>query len=69
MAMFTIDNSSAPILNTLALEYAVFDNWFCSVPSSTDPNRGFAMSGTSNGMVTNYNGTLWNQKSYFEWNA
>ena len=66
MAMFTIDNSSAPILNTLALEYGVFDRWFCSVPSSTDPNRGFAMSGTSNGMVTNWNGTLWSQQSYFD---
>eukprot|EP01084_Bolivina_argentea_P318591 552530_1 len=66
MAMFTIDNSSAPVLNTLALEYGVFDNWYCSVPSSTDPNRGFAMSGTSNGMVTNYNGTKWSQKSYFQ---
>ena len=66
MAMFTIENSSAPVLNTLALEYGVFDNWFCSVPTSTDPNRAFSMSGTSNGMVTNYNGTLWSQKSYFQ---
>eukprot|EP01083_Nonionella_stella_P082935 229123_1 len=66
MSMLTIEKSSAPVLNTLALEYAVFDHWFCSVPSSTDPNRAFAMSGTSNGMVTNYNGTLWSQQSYFD---
>ena len=58
MSMFTINSSSASVLNKLALEYAVFDEWFCSVPSSTDPNRGFAMSGTSNGMIVNYNGTL-----------
>ena len=66
MSMFTINSSSANILNSLALIYGVFDEWFCSVPSLTDPNRGFAMNGTSNGMITNYNGTAWSQESYFE---
>lgn len=37
MSMFT--NASAPVLNTLAIDYALFDDWFCSVPGPTDPNR------------------------------
>jgi len=61
------DSTTAPIINTLAQEYAVFDNWFCSVPTSTDPNRAFALSGTSKGMITNYNGTSWIQESYFHY--
>ena len=65
VSMFDI--SSAPIINTLALEYAVFDHWFCSIPTSTDPNRQFAMSGTSQGVLTNFNGTLYPQQSYFDY--
>eukprot|EP01034_Spumella_vulgaris_P023820 gene23820-30091_t len=61
------DKRSAPIINTLATEYAVFDHWYCSVPGPTDPNRAFAMSGTSKGIVTNFNGTLWSQQSYFDY--
>eukprot|EP01125_Pyxidicula_operculata_P022745 TRINITY_DN9547_c0_g1_i1.p1 TRINITY_DN9547_c0_g1~~TRINITY_DN9547_c0_g1_i1.p1 ORF type:complete len:495 (-),score=135.20 TRINITY_DN9547_c0_g1_i1:72-1427(-) len=64
MSMFTI--KTAPIINTLAQEFAVFDKWFCSLPGPTDPNRAFAMSGTSQGVITNYNGTLWGQQSYFD---
>ncbi len=29
------DTTSAPIINTLAKEYAVFDHWFCSIPGPT----------------------------------
>lgn len=61
------DELSAPILNTLALEFAVFDNWFASVPGPTDPNRQFAMSGTSVGILTNFNGTLYTQQSYLDY--
>lgn len=65
MAMFD-PIVGAPILNTLATEYAVFDRWFSSIPGPTDPNRGFAMSGTSDGNIWNFNGTLWKQQSYFD---
>lgn len=61
------DMATAPIINSLALEYAVFDRWFCSIPTSTDPNRQFAMSGTSQGIITNFNGTLYPQQSYFDY--
>jgi len=60
------DNTSAPIINTLAVEFGVFDKWYCSVPGPTDPNRGYFMSGTSAGAITNFNGTLWGQQSYFD---
>lgn len=61
------DVTTAPIINTLALEFAVFDHWYCSIPTSTDPNRQFAMSGTSQGVLTNFNGTLYSQQSYFDY--
>ena len=61
------DEKSAPILNELAMEFAVFDNWFCSIPGPTDPNRQYAMSGTSDGVITNFNGTLYGQQSYFDY--
>lgn len=61
------DMASAPIINSLAMEFAVFDQWFCSFPGSTDPNRAFAMSGTSRGITENFNGTLYTQQSYFDY--
>lgn len=61
------DQTSAPIINTLASEFALFDSWFCSIPGPTDPNRQFAMSGTSNGVLTNFNGSLYTQQSYMDY--
>jgi phospholipase C len=51
LSSFTPDQ--LPVLNQLARHYAVCDDWFASVPSQTNPNRAFLMSGTSNGMVNN----------------
>jgi phospholipase C len=42
-----------PVLNGLAEHYAVCDRWFSSVPSQTNPNRAFALCGTSMGLVNN----------------
>ncbi|MBX2873065.1 MAG: hypothetical protein KTR30_13215 [Saprospiraceae bacterium] len=42
-----------PVLSTLACEFAVFDHWFCSVPSQTWCNRAFWHAGTSGGQVVN----------------
>lgn len=58
---------TAPIIHTLAKEYAVFDAWHASFPGPTDPNRAFAMSGTSLGTCTNFNGTLYPQQSYIDY--
>ena len=45
-----------PTLSTLAREFAVFDNWFCAVPSQTFCNRSFFHVSTSHGFVTNKHG-------------
>jgi phospholipase C len=42
-----------PVINALAKNYAVCDQWFCSVPSETFPNRSFLHAGTSSGNVYN----------------
>jgi len=38
-----------PVLSALAAGYAVCDQWFCSVPTETLPNRAFACAATSQG--------------------
>src|SRR5580692_11354347 len=38
-----------PVLSALAKGYAVCDQWFCSVPTETLPNRAFACAATSQG--------------------
>ncbi|KAG0606352.1 hypothetical protein M758_9G134400 [Ceratodon purpureus] len=47
-----------PVTTALATEYAVFDRWFASVPSSTQPNRFFVHSATSHGLMSNNEVTL-----------
>ncbi|WP_173924250.1 alkaline phosphatase family protein [Agromyces sp. Marseille-P2726] len=42
-----------PVLSTLARNFAVYDNWFCAVPSQTFCNRSFFHASTSHGFVTN----------------
>ncbi len=47
MGIFT--PSVLPVLSGLARGYAVCDQWFCSAPTETLPNRAFALAGTSQG--------------------
>lgn len=47
-----------PVTTALAMEYTVFDRWFASVPSSTQPNRFFVHSATSHGLMANNEDTL-----------
>jgi phospholipase C len=42
-----------PVLSTLARNFAVYDNWYCAVPSQTFCNRSFFHASTSHGFVTN----------------
>ncbi len=44
------------MLSTLAREFAVYDRWFCGVPSQTFCNRSFSHASTSAGFVTNDGG-------------
>ncbi|PYV57325.1 MAG: hypothetical protein DMG98_10660 [Acidobacteria bacterium] len=43
--------SDLPVLTKLALEFAVFNRWFASIPGPTICNRAFAHYGTSFGRV------------------
>lgn len=66
----------APVLNLLARNYAVCDEWFASVPSQTWPNRLFTLFGTAFGIIHNQTRTqcvaaitrIWqqNRDSFFE---
>lgn len=51
--MQCITPEKTPVLTTLAREFAVFDHWFCSVPSQTWCNRAFWHAATSGGKVIN----------------
>ncbi|ORZ19826.1 phosphoesterase family-domain-containing protein [Absidia repens] len=48
-----LNQSTLPVLYTLAKEYAISDRWFSSVPGSTFPNRNFLHAATSGGVVNN----------------
>lgn len=49
--MYYFSQSQLPVLTTLALEFAVFNRWFASIPGPTICNRAFAHYGTSFGRV------------------
>ncbi len=42
-----------PVLSGLARGFAVFDHWFCEVPSQTFPNRSFWTAASSSGFAVN----------------
>lgn len=45
--------AQTPVLSALAKQFAVCDEWFCSIPSQTLPNRDFVHAATSTGYVNN----------------
>jgi phospholipase C len=49
--MYYFAQDQLPVLTTLALEFAVFNRWFSSIPGPTICNRAFAHYGTSFGRV------------------
>ena len=49
--MYYFKQSDLPVLAKLALEFAVFNRWFASIPGPTICNRAFAHYGTSFGRV------------------
>jgi phospholipase C len=62
--------ASLPVLSKLAQQFAVFDHWFCAVPSQTWCNRAFWHAATSWGWVNNppaYGDAPWNLDSWAEW--
>ena len=64
--------SSIPVLSGLAQEFAVFDHWFCAVPSQTWCNRAFWHAATSWGWVNNpplHGDAPWDLSSWAESSA
>ena len=53
MIMGSYPPSQLPVLSTLARNFAVFDHWFCAVPSETYCNRSFFHAATSSGYLYN----------------
>jgi len=51
MIMYYFKRTDLPVLTTLALEFAVFNRWFASIPGPTVCNHSFAHYGTSFGSV------------------
>jgi phospholipase C len=49
--MYCFRQTDLPVLTTLALQFAVFNRWFSSIPGPTICNRAFAHYGTSFGRV------------------
>ncbi len=45
--------ATAPVINALARNFAVFTNWHCDAPTCTFPNRSFFLAGTSDGRIDN----------------
>jgi phospholipase C len=57
--------AQVPVLSTLARSFAVSDSWFCSVPTQTWPNRGFAHCGWSDGHLINKPYVPWGCQTIF----
>ncbi|KAK9043010.1 hypothetical protein V6N11_071361 [Hibiscus sabdariffa] len=63
------DPEMVAVYKSLVSEFAVFDRWFASVPSSTQPNRLYVHSATSVGATSNIPSLLVNgypQRTIFE---
>ena len=52
--MQTYTPTQLPVLNGLAGDFAISDEWFCGLPASTDANRAFALTGSSMGEANNF---------------
>lgn len=65
--MDAFDPSIVSCTQAIAQQAAICDQWFCSAPTQTWPNRSFVHAATSNGNIVNwpYNPDLWNVPTIF----
>lgn len=56
--MRCFDPSAVPVLSELGRQFAVFDEWYSSIPGNTQPNRFYLHAATSAGMSANDNWKL-----------
>lgn len=54
--MRTLTPDQLPVLNGLAANFAISDEWFCSVPGGTDINRSFSVSGSAMNRLDTWEG-------------
>ncbi len=63
--MLSLTPEQLPVLNGLAENFAISDEWFCSVPGGTDINRSFAHTGSAMNRLDTWEGgniyQNWNQ--------
>lgn len=52
--MQTYSPEQLPVLNGLARHFAISDEWFCSIPSGTDVNRAFSLTGSALQVLNNF---------------
>lgn len=65
MIMQSYSPDQLPVITNLAQAFAVSDAWYSSVPSQTWPNRGFLLTGSSDGNVNN-NYHAWSINNIFD---
>jgi len=54
LVMHYFNAEDVPVYDHLAREFTICDRWFCSVPGPTQPNRAYALAGTSQGIKKNF---------------
>ncbi|MDB5223378.1 MAG: hypothetical protein JWN83_2045 [Chitinophagaceae bacterium] len=64
--MIYFPSTEVPITSFLAQNFCTCDNWFCSLPSSTQPNRTMALCGDSNIDVTGIQ-YISAKNNFFDW--
>ena len=53
-ALCYFNENELPYIHPAARAYTLYDRWFCSLLTSTWPNRYYKWSGQSGGIITNY---------------
>lgn len=49
--------ADVPVFDHLARDFTICDRWFCSLPGPTQPNRAYALAGTSDSRTHNFSAT------------
>lgn len=70
--MHYFNGEDVPVFDHLAREFTICDRWFCSIPGPTQPNRAYALAGTSESIKDNFTakqlltGSGWSAPTIFE---
>lgn len=70
--MHYFNGLDVPVFDHLAREFCICDRWFCAIPGPTQPNRAYALAGTSESIKENFSpfqllhGEGWDASTIFE---